>query len=207
MKLKKRPDWEDDDDKVAEWVIVNRRHALLRAMGLEESQAAIVQIGKLKLAFEEQIYSLEEADPEPSEEEKAVGAAMRGKPEALADLVKAGVTLSPATRQLAAELLTGKRNPKTGHYKSADNPGGGGRAKMSKAERAERTPTHHAANYCYPAVMQVLQQEYPPKPEWTDKDKEDYYQDRVLYIVWCMTGAKADTVEKYLMVKNDPRKI
>jgi hypothetical protein len=139
-------------------------------------------------------------DVSTSREQEAVEAAKRGDLHPLADIFEAAAkagnpdqdhpsAISPSTLQLAAEFLSSKRKRQRG------------RQKMSKAERAERTPTHFAAKYYFPAVKKILREGYP---EQTPED----IRDRALEIVESMTGAKKETVAKYRNEpKRDPRRI
>jgi hypothetical protein len=180
----KKPEWKNAKD-VADWIIEMRRDSWLGEMGLAESPGGFYQVGPFTVEMGEEIYSFLEPDPEPSEEEQAVEAAMRGKLDKLANLIESGVPVAPATRRLAAEFLSGRRNPKTGKPKGVS-----GRAKMSKDERAARTPTHNAAKYYVPAVERVLRREY------SGLTPEDY-RDRALYIAGLMSGKKDKTLAKY----------
>jgi hypothetical protein len=153
---------------VADWVLIKRRAALLRAMGLEQGPDG-------------DIYSLEEADPEPSREEQAIeAAAKRSNPSLLASLIEdADIKLSPVASRLAAEFLRGERKRQRG------------RPKMSSAERAAKTPTHDAANYYLAAIEQVLREEYP------SQSRRDH-RDRALFIVSRMSGVSVQTLTNYL---------
>jgi hypothetical protein len=181
MMIPRRPPW-GEQERVADWVLKNRRHALLRAMGLEEDPDG-------------SIYSFLDADPEPSEQEQAVEAAKRGKPKRLADLIERSANepeskISPEALRLAAEFLKGERNLKTGRSK-ADKQQQRGRPRMSALERAQRTPTYDAAKYYVPAVEQVLREEYP------DQSRRDHH-DCALHIVERMSGVSATTLAYYL---------
>jgi hypothetical protein len=191
----KKPQWRDAK-AVADWIIETRRGSLLGEMGLEESPGGFYQMGGLTVEVGDEIYSVLEPDPEPSEEEQAIEAAMRGNTDKLVDLIKAerleleatpdhALKLTPATLRLVEEFISGKRNLKTGKEK-----GKPGRAKMSRDERANRTPTHNAAKYYVPAAERVLRREYPGL---TDRD----YRDRALYIAGLMSGRKDTTLAKY----------
>jgi hypothetical protein len=126
-------------------------------------------------------------------------------PKTLADMIEAeaihlksnpGHTrLIPPMLQVVAEFLNGKRDLKTGLAKR--KPGG---QKLTAGQRAAQTPTHLAAKFYFPAVMQVLREEYP---EQTAAD----HRDHVKYIVNLMIGVEdphGDTrVEVY---RNKPKR-
>jgi hypothetical protein len=190
MTLTRRPKWIKDEE-VAEWVIVNCRGSLLRAMGLEED-------------FSGDIYSTEPATHERNTEKEAVEAARLGFPKKLIDhvLIEAyhwenskhyingdyAPSLTPEMLRLLAEFASGKRKRKRGGQK------------LTEFERAIRTPTHDAANYNFPAVMQVLSEEYPDQPP---KDLPD----RAYFIVNHMIGVKNPHKDTRIKVyRNKPRR-
>jgi hypothetical protein len=105
-------------------------------------------------------------------EKDAVEAALRGDVEPLANLLRpAGMPewgipdkvnsnvakLSPATWELIVELLTGRRNPKTGKLKGERGP-----RKKSAEERRSWNPIHDAEDYVAP-IAAILSRLYPDK--------------------------------------------
>jgi hypothetical protein len=184
-----RPPWRDQA-AVAVWVLTKCRKALLHAQGLVEGPQG-------------DIYSIEDADPEPSDQEQAIEAATRGKPSKLAGLIKdaaddAEFKIEPDALRLVAEFLSGERNLRTGRTKAEQQRG---RPKMATSERAAKTRTHDAAKYYYPAVRQVLRQEYP------GQSRGDHH-DCALYITSRWTKVKANTIANYLhRGEHDPHRI
>jgi hypothetical protein len=174
MSMTGRPQWWDAK-AVAEWILEMRYVSILRAMGFKKGPDDDTWI-----------------HPNPiftTSEQQAIDAANRGKPQELADMIEAEVNLleadpdhtlklTPATLRAVAEFLSGKRKRQRG------------RPKMSKLERTNRTPTHEAAMMYFPAVRQVLREEYPDQ---TAKD----YRERALDIVERVCGVKGETVTKY----------
>jgi hypothetical protein len=212
-----KPKWSEGMEAVAEWVIKERRHALLRAQGLEESQAAVFKVGEFTHVWDEQIYSTEEAtDQEPNDEQlavEAVEAAKLGFPKKLArhfeNVARAmetktrltitdtrlnitdyapgyAPTLTPEMLRLMAEFGSGKRKRKRGSLP------------LTKWERMARYPVHSAAMFLYPAVMQVLSEEYPDQ---LSKDHHDY----ALYIVELERGVKVSALNKCLQRSSGER--
>jgi hypothetical protein len=96
--------------------------------------------------------------------------------------------LSPGVLRLVGEFLSGERNMKTGRLKGEQQRG---RPKMGSEKRSARTRTHDAAKYDFPAVMQVLREEYRNQ---TPKD----YRDRALFIVERLRGVNRETLSTYL---------
>jgi len=129
-------------------------------------------MGQLTIVYEPQIDSFLDPDPEPSDEELAVEAAMGGRFQKLEDLIESEIRnweenpdyrlkFSPSTLRRVLEFASGKRNVKTGKPK-----GKPGAPKLGASERSRRTPTHDGGNYYFPAIREVLRQEYPgQKPE------------------------------------------
>jgi hypothetical protein len=101
IKIIPKPKW-IEQEKVVKWILEMRRDAILREMGLEESPPMVYQVGQFTIVDEGDIYSVLEQDPEPSDEEKAVEAAMRGKTNHLADLLIAEANEQEATQHLPA---------------------------------------------------------------------------------------------------------
>jgi hypothetical protein len=137
---------------------------------------------------------------EQTHEQEAVEAAKFGKPKELADYLEIEahhlktarheyvLRLTPATLRLVAEFLRGDRNLKTGRAKGEKQRG---RAKMSAKERAIKNPVHDAARFDFPAVMQVLREEYRGH-------RAEHYRDRAIAVVERMTGVKKKTLRNYL---------
>jgi hypothetical protein len=195
----KKPLWRDAE-AVVDWIIKMRRHSLLAAMGLEESPGGFYQVGPFTVEVGEEIYSILDADPDPTDEEIAVEAAMHGNFKKLGEYFKSeahlqetsdlALRLTPATLRLAAEVFSGERNIKTGRLKSEKQQRG--RGKMTKDERAARNPIHNAARLDFPAAMQVLREEYPGR-------REEDYRDRAIAIVERTSpGVKKKTLRNYL---------
>jgi hypothetical protein len=124
--------------------------------------------------------------PYRSEEERAVEAALRGEPEQLADLVCQSnpQQLAPDTRTLAHELMTGKRNPRTGRPE-----GEAGRPPMSEEQLRESRAVHEATEQFF-IIREVLERDYP------QQSKADI-RDRALLLAEELTGVAQETIKNY----------
>ena len=101
-----------------------------------------------------------------SYEEEAVQRALRGDLRMLADLIRPGcyppeenisddLELSPATREIVAQFLTGERNLKTGRRR-----GEPGRPVQSFEQRRAHNPVHRAADQARVIIL-ILKRHYP----------------------------------------------
>jgi hypothetical protein len=125
------------------------------------------------------------APPPPTAEERgAMEAALRGEPDQLTRLVEGGRCNAPSARRMAAELMTGARNPRTGKLKRKS-----GRPKMSRRERRARNPVHDAADE-FVALRDMLLALYP-------EHRGEQINGLAEKIAKARTGARA-SVQNYL---------
>jgi hypothetical protein len=141
-----------------------------------------------------------------SPEEEAVERALRGDLEMLANLIRPSNfppefdisddwELSPATREIVAEFLTGERNLKTGRRR-----GEPGRAVQSVEQRRAQNRVHRAADEAR-IIIVILKRHYPSR-------SRDKILDRAAKIAAERNGARHETLLRHLgRSARDPRRI
>jgi hypothetical protein len=124
---------------------------------------------------------------EEEREERAVEAALRGKPKKLADLIRQpNAQLVPSTRVLIAEFLSGERNLRTGRAK-----GEPGAPRQSEKLRRSHNRTHQAAEIFF-VIRDTLPRIYPEKSQ-TD------IRDRAMSLAAKLKGVDdPETIQNYL---------
>jgi hypothetical protein len=124
--------------------------------------------------------------PLRSEEERAVKAALRGKPKKLAELLRQpNLQLAPSTWALVAEFISGERNLRTGRRK-----GEAGRPHQSEKQRRQNSKAHRAAE-----IFLVIQSGL--SVIYHEQSKAQIH-DRALLLAELQTGVSEETIKNYL---------
>jgi hypothetical protein len=132
--------------------------------------------------------------PHPSEQERAVEAALRGEPEQLAALIlQPNPQLEPDTWKLVAEFVKGERNPLTGRRK-----GEVGRPPESKELLRENSAVHEAAEYFF-IIREVLARNYPLQSKANIRD-------RAMFLA-AEPNITQETLENYLNLPKRRRRL
>jgi hypothetical protein len=125
--------------------------------------------------------------PYRPKEQLAIEAALRGKPQKLADLIRQPDTqLAPSTRALVAEFLSGERNLHTGRAK-----GEAGRPRWSEKQRRAFSPTHRATEI-FLLLRDMLPMIYP-------KRSKAHIHDRAMLLATMMVkGVSTEAIQIHL---------
>jgi hypothetical protein len=129
--------------------------------------------------------------PFRSEEELAFEAALRGKPQKLADLIRRPDSqLAPSTRALVAEFLDGTRKLSTGRAKG-ETTNDAGAPKQSEKLRRAFSPAHRATEIFF-LLQETLKQIYREQSEAQIRDRA------MVLATMLVKGVKTDTIKNYL---------
>jgi hypothetical protein len=131
--------------------------------------------------------------PYRTEEERAVEAALRGKPKKLAALIRQpNPQLAPSTWALVAEFVEGKRSLRSGRAKSKS-----GAPRQSEKQRRARAIAHQAAEIFF-VIRDTLPRIYP-------KQSQADIRDRALLLAATLKGVETETITNHLKKSKDDR--
>lgn len=136
--------------------------------------------------------------PYRSKEQLAVEAALRGKPQKLADLIRQPDTqLAPSTRALVAEFLDGTRKLSTGRAKG-ETKNDAGAPKQSEKLRRAFSPAHRATEI-FLLLRDMLPMIYPKQSEADIRDRA------MLLAAMMVKGVSTKAIQNHLDKSKDDR--